>query len=98
MSSISIVFFKRVIYTFRIRELNALKVGNFEENRASPYFVRQSRVFFKAFENKIKLKVPIKNATHYRMSSISIVFFKRVIYTFNAFKDYFMFSIAVIIS
>ena len=49
-------------------------------------------------ENIIKLKVPIKNATHYRMSSISILFFKRVIYTFNAFKDYFMFSIAVIIS
>jgi len=54
MSSISILFFKRVIYTFRIRELNALKVGNFEENRASPYYVRQSRVFFKAFENKTK--------------------------------------------
>jgi len=43
-----------------MRELNALKVGNFEENRASPYIVRQSRVFFKAFEIIMKLKVPLK--------------------------------------
>ena len=37
-----------------MRELNALKVRNFEENRASPYCVSQSRVFFKAFDNKTK--------------------------------------------